>query len=146
MTSVILKVNVKWRLIDGFPFNEAPMTWFVYYQILIGNFQYYLCTVCSLLWTERYTTLLEPEFRLLSLMQYSLLVLTGLNVSVVTTFLHIPHLLTLHDLKQPFFFSRIFLGSYMVVFQIFTLPKLIYRNILGNFSMSSLAVSVFQAI
>ena len=35
------------------------------WKLLIGNFQYYLCTVCSLPWIERYTALLEPQFRLL---------------------------------------------------------------------------------
>ena len=39
-------------------------------------------------------------------MQYSLWVLKDLNVSVVTTCLHISHLVPPHDLQQPFFFSR----------------------------------------
>ena len=58
------------------------------------------------LYGKRYTTLLERQFKLSGLMQYSLLVLKDLNVSVVTTCFHISYLVPPHDLQQPFFFSR----------------------------------------
>ena len=38
---------------------------------------------------ERYKKLLEPQFKLLNLMHYSLCVLKDLNVSVVITYFHI---------------------------------------------------------
>ena len=52
------------------------------------------------------TILLESQFKLLSLMQYSLWVLRDLNISVVSTCLYILHLVPPHDLQQPFLFSR----------------------------------------
>ena len=57
---------------------------------------------------KRYTTLLEHQFKLSGLMQYSLWVLKVLNFSVVTKVLHILHLVPLppYDLQEPFFFSR----------------------------------------
>ena len=55
---------------------------------------------------KRYTTLLERQLKLSGLMQYSLWVVKDLNVLVVTTCLHISHLVPPHDLQQPFFFSR----------------------------------------
>ena len=58
------------------------------------------------LYEKRFTTLLERQFKLSGLIQYYLWVLKDLNVSVVTTCLHISHLVPPHDLQQPFFFSR----------------------------------------
>ena len=54
---------------------------------------------------KRYTTLLERQFKLSGLMQYSLWVLKDLNVLVVTSCLHISNLVPLHDLQEVFFFS-----------------------------------------
>ena len=54
---------------------------------------------------KSYTTLLERQFKLASFMWYSLWVLKDLNVSVLTTCLHISHLVPPHDLQEPFFFS-----------------------------------------
>ena len=55
---------------------------------------------------KRYATLLEQQFKLLGLMKYSLWVLKDLNVSLVTTWVHISHRIPPHDLMEPFLFSR----------------------------------------
>ena len=55
---------------------------------------------------KRYATLLERQFKLSGLMQYYPWVLKDVNVLLVTTCLHISHLLAPHDLREPFFFSR----------------------------------------
>ena len=55
---------------------------------------------------KRYTTLLEQQFKLSGLMQYSLWVLKDLNVSLVTTCVHISHRIPPRDLMEPFLFSR----------------------------------------
>ena len=61
---------------------------------------------------KRYTTLLEQQFKLSGLMQYSLWVLKDLRstkiyyVSLVTTCVHILHRRPPHDLMEPFLFSR----------------------------------------
>ena len=44
--------------------------------------------------------LLEQQFKLLGLFQYSLWVLKGLNVSLVTICFNISHLVPPHDLQQ----------------------------------------------
>ena len=74
----------------------------------IENFQHYLHIFLNMLCTkkEHCTILLEPQFKLLSLMQYSLQVLRDLNISVVSTCLYILHLVLPHDRQQPFLFSR----------------------------------------
>ena len=46
------------------------------------------------------------QFTLSGLLQYSLWVLKDPNVSVVTSYFHILHLVHPHDLQEPFFFSR----------------------------------------
>ena len=50
--------------------------------------------------------MLGRQFKLLGLMQYFLLAVKDLNVSVVTACLHISHLVPPSDLQQPFFFLR----------------------------------------
>ena len=95
-------MSMKWHLFDGIPFNEIP--------VIVKSRSETFRTTCVLFRTcfawKRYTTLLEWQFKLSGLMQYSLWVLKGVNVSVVTTCLHISHLVHPHDLQEPFFFSR----------------------------------------
>ena len=55
---------------------------------------------------KRYTKLWEQQFKLSDLIQYSLWVLKDLDVSVVTTCLHISHLVPPHHLPELFSFSR----------------------------------------
>ena len=72
---------------------------------------HYLYTVLRMLCMKKKTTKKHNiagtrQFKLLGLMQYSLLVMKDLNVSAFTTRLHISHLVLPHDLQQPFFFSK----------------------------------------
>ena len=103
---VILKVSMKRRLFDGIWFHEIPMGWLVIVESRSKTFS----TTCLLFWAffawKKITTLLERQLKLSGLMQYSLWVVKDLNVLVVTTCLHISHLVPPHDLQQPFFFSR----------------------------------------
>ena len=66
-------------------FNEIHMAW------LNSNWKLSLLTEYCLrntLHEKRYTRLLEPQFKLLSLMQYSLWVLKDLNISIATPCFH----------------------------------------------------------
>ena len=101
MMFVILKVSVKLRLFNGILFNEIPMSSLVIVEFRSKTFS----TTCVLFLTCFVWKKIQ-QFKLLSLMQYSLWLLKDLNVSVVTTCLHISHLAPPHDLLQPFFFSR----------------------------------------
>ena len=49
---------------------------------------------------------MERKFKLLGLMQFYLWILKDLNVSVITTCLHIFQQVPSHDLQEAFFFSR----------------------------------------
>ena len=48
---------------------------------------------------------MERKFKLLGLMQFYLWIVKDLNVSVITTCLHISHQVPSHDLQEAFFFS-----------------------------------------
>ena len=65
----------------------------------------YVCFEHALHEKRLQKTLLERQFKLSGLLQYSLLILKDPNVSVVTC-LHISHLVSPHDLQQPFLFSK----------------------------------------
>ena len=80
---------------------------------------------------KRYSTLLERQFKLSGLIQYSLFVLKDLNASVVTTCLHISHLVPLHGLQQPFFFSR---GATFALTRISFKLFAVLNPIMGTFS------------
>ena len=103
---VILKVSMKWLLFDSVPFNKAPKSWLV----IVESRSKVFSATCLLFWAffvwKKCTTLLQQQFKLSGLMQYCLWVLKDLNVSVVTECLHILHLISSHNLQQPFFFSR----------------------------------------
>ena len=64
MIFFILKVNVKWRLFDGIPFNEIPLGWLIIAKSRSETFR----TTCVLFrrcfgW-KKITTLLERQFKL----------------------------------------------------------------------------------
>ena len=79
---------------------------------------------------KRYTTLLERQFKLSGLIQYSLCVLKDLNVSVVTTCLHITHVVPPHDLQHLFFFTTgTTFALTRISFRHFCSSKPNYRNL-----------------
>ena len=88
---------------DCVPFNKAPKSWLVIVESRSKVFSAtYLLFWAFFVW-KKCTTFLQQQFKLSG---YSLWVLKDLNVSVVTEFLHILHLISPHNLQQPFFFSR----------------------------------------
>ena len=105
MMFVILKVSVKWRLFDGIPFNEIPMGGLIIVKSRSKTFRttFVLFRTCFA-WKKIHNIVGTTVQS--GLIQYSLWVLKDLNVSVVTTCLHISHLVPPHDLQEPFFFSR----------------------------------------
>ena len=80
---------------------------------------------------KRCTTLLERQFKLLDLIQYSRCVLKDLNASVVITCLYISHLVPPHGLQQPFFFSR---GATFALTRISFKLFALLNPIIGTFS------------
>ena len=82
-------------------------------------------------------------------MQHTLWVLKNLNASLVTTSLHISHLLPPHDLQEPFFFSSsATFALTRISFKLLALLNPTIGILSKNFpcSLLLLTVSVFQII
>ena len=123
---IMLKVSSKRRLIYGIRFNK--LMW-ADLQFLDLDHKLFVQPVYWACWHEkRYPTLLERQFKLLGLMQYSLWIMKDLNFSVATICLHILHLILLHNLQKRFSFQEMLPSSHKNVFQTFSSFKSSCRN------------------
>ena len=146
MMFAILKMSVKWRLFDGIPFNETPMSWFVIVKSRSKNVNsiYVFFWVCFK-W-KKIHIITGTTIQVIWLNAIFFWTLKDLNVS---TCLHIFYLLPLHDLQQPFFFfKRCFISSHCNVFQHFSSSKKLQKPSQKPFHVYCLVliVSVFQII
>ena len=111
-----------WNHVCSTVFNETPMGWLVIVKSRAKTFS----TPCVLFracfaWKKIHN--IAAAIKLSGLIQYSLGVLKDLNVSVVTTRLHISHVEPPHDLKHPFFFTRV---------ATFALTRISFRHICSS--------------
>ena len=121
----------KWAWYDACStvFNETPMGWLAILKYRAKTFS----TPCVLFracfaWKKIHN--IAGTIKLSGLIQYSLCVLKDLNVSVVTTCLHITHVVPPHDLQHLFFFTTgTTFALTRISFRHFCSSKPNYRNL-----------------